>query len=365
MNTTEQFIFSQHMKNINTRWEDFARENMAIQSPESLSIIYGTDLHYIRKYAYYTPSYYKLCEMVEFSGYIGADLLAITGDIVDGNTTMKRQYRDLYDVLGVLKKSKTTSVALSKGNHDGCEWYAYQKRLGEGNWLTEKDWYVHAVNPLRVQYPMVLDEENPQGGYYYIDYPVQKIRVINLNTSDSYVVLDEDGVPLREYCSQWHLGMKEKQLKWLTKALTFKEEGWSVIFMSHDFLVPFGDDFAGVVSNGEQAWEIIKAFKNCEKGTAKNTAEYYQSEVMYDFTKNPSNDVLVYMFGHVHADNTFKKDGITAVSTINILKAEPADWDSPESEVIGGWDFVTVDKKKRMFYSKRYGVEGKDRSIEL
>ena len=37
MNTTEQLIFDQHMKNIDCRYEDFARECMQMQTPEGLS----------------------------------------------------------------------------------------------------------------------------------------------------------------------------------------------------------------------------------------------------------------------------------------------------------------------------------------
>ena len=215
MNVVEEYMFNQHMKNIDDRFEDFSRECMSMQTSESLSVILSTDIHYIRKYALYIPSYYKLKEMVDFSGYIGADLLAVLGDLVDGNTTINRQYRDIYDCVGLLKNSKAQSVLLSKGNHDGCEWFAYENHLEAGNCLSAEDWYIHAINPLRVQYPMTVDKENSAGGYYYIDYPLQKIRVINLNTSDTVAVLDDDGCLTREYCNHWRMGLSEKQLQWL------------------------------------------------------------------------------------------------------------------------------------------------------
>ena len=363
MNTTEEFIFMHHMKNIDVTFEDFARECMELQTPEVLSIIYATDIHYIRKYALFTPAYYKLREMVDFSGVIGADLLAITGDVVDGNNTIKRQYRDIFDCMNVLKKSNTTSVLLSKGNHDTCEWFAYKEKLNNENWLSGKDWYIHAINPLRVQYPMELDTDNIDGGYYYIDFPLQKIRVININTSDTVNVLDENGLLLKEYCSQWHLGMQEKQLKWLADSLIFETEGWSVVFMSHDFLCQISDT-EGIVSNGSLAWEIICAFKNGSKGVVKSNDKYYSANVNYDFTHNKSNDVLTYMFGHIHKDTEFVKDGITAISTINILNADK-EWDDEDSRISGGWDFITIDKKSRIFKSKRYGVVGADREIYL
>ena len=210
---------------------------------------------------------------------------------------------------------------------------------------------------------MVLDEQNICGGYYYVDFPLQKIRVINLNTSDTRNVLDEEGILLKEYCSQWHLGMREKQLNWLTKALTFEDEGWSVVFMSHDFLCPFGD-FAGRVSNGDIAWQIIQGFKNKTKGSLKSDLDYYNANVEFDFTDNKSDDVLCYVFGHIHDDIDFVQDGITAIASKNILNGD-SEWGQTYTQITGGWNFAVIDKNTRTFKSKRYDVPEADRNISL
>ncbi|MBO5060547.1 MAG: metallophosphoesterase [Clostridia bacterium] len=363
MNSAEKYIFDMHMRNLNTKWEDFSREIVSLQTENTFSIIYATDVHYIRKYALNVAAYEKLKEMVDFSGFAGIDLLAITGDIVDGNTTIKRQYRDLYDVMGVIKQAKTTSVLLSKGNHDDCSWYSFQKGLDKTNWLSHRDWYTHVVNPIRVQYPMVLDDENITGGYYYIDYPLQKIRVINLNTSDTTEVLNDDGTLIKEYCGQWCLAISEKQLKWLAKALTFTDEGWSVLIMSHNFLIPTNG--AEEVHNGNAAWELICAYKNNTKGKIVSTDKYYEAELEYDFTQNPSNDVLPYMFGHIHEDFVTVSDGITAISSQNLLKADGTEWNNLDVNITGGWDCVLIDKKERTFKSRRFGVPAANRNINF
>lgn len=111
MNSVEQYIFQQNMAQLDTHWEPFAKEIMALQTPDTFTCLYATDIHYIRKYAYYAVVYSRLQEMVAFSGHIGADLLAVTGDLADGNTTLTRQYRDLYDVVSLLRQSKTTFLA--------------------------------------------------------------------------------------------------------------------------------------------------------------------------------------------------------------------------------------------------------------
>ena len=55
MNVVEEYMFNQHMKNIDDRFKDFSIECMSMQTSESLSIILCADIHYIRKYALYIP----------------------------------------------------------------------------------------------------------------------------------------------------------------------------------------------------------------------------------------------------------------------------------------------------------------------
>ena len=133
--------------------------------------------------------------------------------------------------------------------------------------------------------------------------------------------------------------------------------------MSHSFLKDICD-IGEVISNGDVAWNIIKAFKNKEKGMLENKEKYYEAKVEFDFTNNNSSDVLLYLFGHLHKDLCLEQDGITIVSTENIA-ANAVKWDDPSDEITGGWDFAVIDKKTRTFKSKRFGNSSKDRIIEI
>lgn len=369
MNSLEKYVFDKHMQDVEPKYEDFAREIMSLQTPGSFSILYATDTHYIRKYAFYMIAYDKVKEMTEFSKYAGIDLFAITGDLVDGNTTLKRQYRDLYDLVSLIRNAKTTSVALSKGNHDDCSWYSYQHELGLDAAISEEQWYTHVINPIRVQYPITLDENNIAGGYYYIDYPHQKIRVININTNDIENVTDENGNIMREYCGQWLMGVREKQLKWLSKALQFDEPGWSVMLMSHALPVDDGVN-QDAVHNGNLVWEMLLAYKNGTKGTAVSSEKYFEANVDYDFTANKSNDVLPYLYGHIHKDMVVVRDGITAVASDTVNKSHNEDgngdndFDKPYIKPYGGWDCIVIDKEKRTLKKRRFDIEGADIDIE-
>ncbi len=360
MNTTEEYIFEQHMRNINTKWERFSQEIKQMQTADTFSILYATDIHYIRKYAKYLPAYYKVKEMVDFSKYVGIDLLAITGDIVDGNSTINHQKRDLYDIINLFRESKTTSVLISKGNHDDNSWYAYKQGLGAEAVISQDEWYSYVINPIRVQYPIVVDNDNISGGYYYIDYPMQRIRVINLNTHDVPCITDKEGKLVKEYCGLWYFGIRSKQLEWLSKVLKFDEPGWGVMFMSHTLPVNNGNE---LMRNASLVWKIILAYKNREKGAVKSTEKYFEAEVSFDYTNNKSNDVLPYLYGHIHEDRYDIVDDITTIGTVNILGRPEMPWDSIETKIDGGWDCILIDRKNRILQSKRYGIESAYRKI--
>lgn len=364
-----QFITNKHYEKTQDKYQEFASALIPLQTPDTLSILFATDVHYIRRFVWYMPAYYKIKEMAEFSECMGIDLFALAGDIVDGNEPLENQYSDIYDIMKLVKSSKATAAAISKGNHDDCSWYAFQKKL-KNAWIDETQWYNHVVNPIRVQYPIQVDPENPAGGYYSIDYPLQKIRVINLNSNDVPTITNADGIIEKNGdCGQWCFGMREKQLKWLKKVLTFTESGWSVLFISH--IPPISDpshpqlkEKGGIFHNENAAWELIRAFKNNEKGHIISIDKNYEADFDYDFTQNASNDVLPYLFGHYHNDIVYEKDGITFVSSKNILSTCGGS-DEYTEHFDTGWDCILIDKKARTFKSKRFGIPEKDREFNF
>ena len=119
------FSHGEFLQNLDTRFEQFATEVVREQNPDTLTVLFGTDVHYIRFYDNYAPVYEKVQEMVEFSRRVGVDLLALTGDLIDGNAPIETQFRDLFDLMTVIKRTDATSVILSQGNHDDCSWYRY------------------------------------------------------------------------------------------------------------------------------------------------------------------------------------------------------------------------------------------------
>ncbi len=364
------FSHGEFLENLDTRFEQFATEVVREQNPDTLTVLFGTDVHYIRFYDNYAPVYEKVQEMVEFSRRVGVDLLALTGDLIDGNAPIETQFRDLFDLMTVIKRTDATSVILSQGNHDDCSWFAYKEALGPEGVISDDEWYGAVVNPIRASFPMVLDENNRAGGYYYVDYPTQKIRAINLRTSDNPLVLEEDGKHLvQQYCSQWAFGFQEKQLQWLAKALQLPADDWSVVFFSHT--CPYVEETK--MHNRDLFADLVRAFRNGDKGVLVSEDPMYPATVSYDFTDRKG-DVLVYLYGHYHHDVTKVVDGITTVCTKSLLGfdhgqehlfVEVPGVGTVGKDIYNSWDCMLIDKAARKLKAKRYGLRALDRDIDL
>jgi len=364
------FSHETFLNTLDTRFEDFAAEVVREQSPSTLTVLFGTDVHFIREYINYAPVYEKVQEMVDFSHRIGVDLLALTGDLVDGNAPLNIQFRDLFDLVSLVKKTAATSVILSQGNHDDCSWFAYKQALGAEGVISKREWYNAVVNPIRTSFPLTVNEAEPDGGYYYVDYPVQKIRAINLNTSDNPLVLEEDGKHLvQKYCSQWAFGFQEAQLQWLARALQLPEDDWSVLFFSHTAPLIETDMY-----NRDLFAALLRAFKNGECGELKSEDPMYPATVSYDFTVNRSHDVLAHLYGHYHRDTVTVADGVTCVCTKSLLGFDHGQEayfvDVPGVGTVGkdiynSWDCMLIDKTARRLTAKRYGLRALDRVIDL
>ncbi len=354
-------IVETHEDEIRNEYEVFIRMIEKEFSTEAFTFLWSTDIHYIRTYPPYIPVYKKLQSMVKFTKYCHTDMIALGGDIVDGNTTLENQYRDLFDVMSLLKGADTDAFLISKGNHDDCSWYAHKNALPNTEVISNRQWYNH-THGLLGKKNLHLNPDDPDGGYYYIDYPSQKIRVINLNTSDfpydEPSVYDEEGRFARKgYCALWVFGIREKQMRWLIDALSFAEEGWAVMLVAHNFLLPYeGLQESDVVQNGDLAWEVIQAFKEGRKGNISSKITNFELEADYDFTNNKSSEVLPMIFGHCHKDVVLKRDGIVAISSKNLLNAT--------ENAEGGWEYYIVDRTEKKIKAFRFGGESEKKEIE-
>ena len=63
------FSHEEFLQSLDTRFESFAREVVREQTPDTLTVLFGTDVHYIRFYDNYAPVYEKVQELLAYVDY--------------------------------------------------------------------------------------------------------------------------------------------------------------------------------------------------------------------------------------------------------------------------------------------------------
>jgi hypothetical protein len=285
--------------------------------------------------------------------------LVVNGDHIvtstDGTykTDCFEQYNDLRDY---------TSRYLSKipkwwsmGNHD-----MNPVTIGlplEGERLTHTEIYTHTAKMDITPSGVVLNTAAPEEMYGYLDLPLQKIRVIFLNTSDEKTY---DQIGVNDY------GMSTTQIAWLfDNALDFTAKTdaseWAVVIFSHIPLSSSGTNFADFLSG-------LADFKT-------GTSHTYNT-VTYAFNTQGAIPVLCCIGGHEHYDysTTIATGSILSILTQNVSSSSVIYGEVP----VGGikydkvldtadetsYDIFTFDRDGGKIYATRYGV-GIDREWSI
>ena len=162
--------------------------------------------------------------------------------------------RRLFDGLG------DYPVAWIRGNHEN-NYFANSERP-----LTNDEIFENIESNSR---GLTVDPLNPKGGYGYIDFPENKIRMIFLNTSDVYIehaFIEGEDAP--------SVGVSSVQLKWLASvALDFSDKAdacdWGIIINSH---VPLDQG-----NDAQRVLKILEAYKSGLSGRL----DYVREEKSY------------------------------------------------------------------------------------
>ena len=248
------------------------------------------------------------------------------------------------------------------GNHDdGTIWDdSYILAETSTNFLSHEDMYKLFYNHL----PSLGAEFDGEGLYYVINDRINKVRYVCVDSNDVPYIFDEKGK--LKYGGQHLFAMSQKQLDWLSKtALSFDEEGWSVMFFSHSHLAEGCED-ADLFKNLYGMREIISAFKNREKCNFTFGEGDFERHVSADFTKGISADVIGCFIGDHHTDRIDIYRGVVYVLTansVNYYVGRPTQvprTDGDKTELL--YDVVTVNKKQRKIFITRVGA-GEDRVI--
>lgn len=252
----------------------------------NLVIFHTTDPH---------GDYYRIKRFMEMADKCGADIAAITGDIVSYNPYSGfGWFHDIVNKCSVLP-------AICTGNHD----------VYATSW-TDQNVYETMFAPISSKLGMT--GTNP---YYYIDIESKKIRSISIN------LYDYDGQTTVSTRAKTHFS--QAQINWLISTLLSTPDGYGVIILEHSPQRPVrnlkngsdtfyqygyerkmtGDGTSSNV-NGAPVYDIIDAFLS--RGQISKT---YPQTSAPDFViatadfSSVSSDVefVCFLSGHIHEDS--------------------------------------------------------------
>ena len=327
--------------------EGFAIKVQDMRKVDGLSFVWASDTHYQQNGSAKSGwDKNDVSRFISVADTLNADFAAVTGDLFNGYYDLATQKKDLRQFVDNLSKGKTPYL-LTMGNHDDNTWYCLGGGSATGTSgldqvLTPTRFFAEAIN--RNDAGVVVDPENPNGGWYYKDFDNAKIRVIMLNGTD-FPYGEKDGVITHQ--GMHHFAYSEAQINWLANtALKFTEPGWGVITMQHaDYAhVDLGANWE--VINGSLVDQVLKAFQSNGSGTAIGTKAEFAVNAEYNFTDNASNEHIANFAGHTHRDNVGMHNGVPHISIINAHSGN-------------GFDVVNIDRAIRKITLFRYADAAK------
>ncbi len=325
----------------------FIEAGKAAARGADLTFLWASDTHHQAETGHGAQQ--ELVEtLVSCANGIGADFVAITGDLVHGNKGRESQLKNLTELRGWLDGCKMP-VMPAMGNHDDGSWLIRRSMdsgegVGIGELVPKEDFFGAILKGHEGEFK--TDPKNPYGGWYYKDFTKAKIRVIVLNVIDIPYIPEGNGL---KYYGQWNYGFRQEQLDWLAnKALKFSKKGWGVIVMTHIdygslYLSAIGSEPGVIPANSRIVEGLLEAFVKKEAGAFYSDTEDFEAKVKYNFRRNGSNEFIASFSGHRHKNLSEYVAGVPHVLISNIFNSGA-----------GGFDLVAVDRKKRTVSATRY-----------
>lgn len=238
----------------------------------------------------------------------------VCGDVIDDtNSTTKFEGLKRLRSMRRLLSYKTLCI---RGNHDG-------------NGIIDDSSGAKFIHADEYRIEMLDGKSNiikgPAGkACYYVDDVEQNIR---------YVCLDGCDAPKSKNPSYTYV-LSQVQLTWLNKVLTATPNGYHVVFLMHQSLLPqseLPDLYDLYVNNANLAKGMIEAFNNKTTFTGATTGEFAAS-ISVDYRElDASIKVVGFFSGHYHYDYAKRINGIWHIGIDSAYTEAPYNITIPEA----------------------------------
>lgn len=287
------------------------------------------------------------------------------GDLFSGQGICNKEdnIKDFIEFRKLFSKIESKCL-MAEGNHDAV-YSTFQAPDYYARNLPLSEFYEYYFR-FQAQYP---DRHfGADGTYYYVDLPLQKTRLIVLNTHDIPDDSEnEEGRPIYHKFRASGTGIRQEQLYWFANtALDLPAADWTAVLCTHESPAEVGRD--GVCNFG-LIHDIINAFKRHAKWEGSSEYEeeckHYNAKIVVDYTGKGGN-FAVWVSGHSHCDKHTIIDGILSVTTLNdgMHNSERSAFQHTAQTITEqAFDIWTIDKHNHKLYATRIGC-GNDREFE-
>ena len=228
-----------------------------------------------------------LTSMVDVAKEISADFILITGDVITGATGNADVQKSALLKLKNIFANCNIPVIISRGNHDDNS----IQGLSEENIVFNPWWnwnMNHSINENANNFVFPTNSN----GYFYVDIPSKKLRVVNINSSD---LTDEERLSTG---GQNYQIVSQEQLTWLSDTAFNVKDGWKIICACHVTPVTGMTHNLGI-ENKEELYAVLTTHK--DKIIAFNCGHGHMSTNYLDETTG-----IYFIMGNTCGGSTIK-----------------------------------------------------------
>ena len=232
------------------------------------------------------------------------DFIAFAGDGLNAyNIRGKQAAIDILNRSFSPLQKCSKPVIMAFGNHDDNGFQTLNPDIPEikNEWLiSDKDWCEKVMNLYPAAKKRVHDKNYEYSKYFYLDLENKKTRIIVLDTMDMRKPFDENGTVTEKVNRLPRFWYTNEQLNWLCNQAFRAPDGWDYIIISH---MGIENDTSDNCKNGENLRKVFKAFS--DRGTYSfNYTDMNGNDISVnaDFSNVKNGKILMYNFGHQHAE---------------------------------------------------------------
>lgn len=190
--------------------------------------------------------------VAEMARRLALDFVLLTGDILAGaGGNAQAQQKTLLEIREIFAECGVP-VIVCRGNHDdnsvldSATGKPKPENVIPNEWW---NWYMGDGFCLASNLQVAPAGAN---GYYYVDIPAKKVRVININCSD---LTEQERL---ERGGQNYMVVSQAQLDWLGNEALAVPDGWKCICASH-FVPVDGMAIGGKITNSAELYAVLEA----------------------------------------------------------------------------------------------------------